>query len=72
MKFEVSKRYEATSGSVLSFEIVKRTAKRVTFVEVQHAGRYNECKSEPKTATIKNWLNGEVFITSRGAMVTAY
>lgn len=71
-KFEVGKRYEAMSGSVLPFEIVARTAKRITYVEVDHAGRYNERKSEPKTATIKNWQSGEVFITPRGATVAAF
>ena len=71
-KFEVGKRYEAMSGSVLPFEIIKRTEKRITYVVVDHAGRYNERKSEPKTATIKNWQSGEVFITTNGATVTAY
>ena len=71
-EFEVGKRHEALSGSVLPFEIIKRTAKRITFVTVQHAGRYNESKSEPKTATIKNWQSGEVFITTNGATVAAY
>lgn len=71
-KFEIGKRYEAESGSVSVFEIVKRTAKRVTFVEVQHAGRYNERKSEPKTVAIKSWTNGEeVFFTKNGATVIA-
>ena len=72
MKFEVNKRYEAISGSTLTFEIVKRAGNRVTYVEVQHAGRYNERKSEPKTAKIMNWENREVFITARGATVTAF
>ena len=72
MKFEVGKRYEALSGSVLLFEIVARTAKRITYVEVDHAGRYNERKGEPKTAAIKNWAKGEVFITPRGATVAAF
>lgn len=61
MKFEINKRYKAMSGSVDTFEIIKRTEKRITFVKVQHAGRYNERKSEPKTTTIKNWDQGEVF-----------
>lgn len=72
MKFEIGKRYEALSGSVLLFEIVARTAKRVTYVQIQHAGRYNESKSDPKTAVIKNWQKGEVFITPRGATVAAF
>ena len=71
-KFEIGKRYEALSGSVLPFEIIKRTAKRITFVTVQHAGKYNASKSEPKTATIKKWHSGEVFITTNGATVVAY
>ena len=70
-KFEVGKRYKAMSGSVLPFEIVARTAKRITYVTVQHAGRYNESKSEPKTATIKTWQNSEVFYTAYGATVAA-
>lgn len=71
-KFEVGKRYEALSGSVLPFEIIKRTAKRITYVEIQHEGRYNEYKSEPKTATIKNWQSGEVFMTTNGVTVASY
>ena len=71
-EFEVGKRYEALSGSVLPFEIIKRTAKRITFVTVQHAGKYNESKSEPKTATIKNWQSGEVFMTTNGVTVASY
>ena len=71
-EFEVGKRYEALSGSVLPFEIIKRTAKRITFVTVQHAGRHNESKSEPKTATIKNWQSGEVFMTTNGVTVASY
>ena len=71
-EFEVGKRYEALSGSVLPFEIIKRTAKRITFVTVQHVGKYNESKSEPKTATIKNWQSGEVFMTTNGVTVASY
>ena len=71
-KFEVGKRYEALSGSVLPFEIIKRTAKRITFVTVQHAGRYNESKSEPKTVAIRNWKTGEAFYTRYGATIVAY
>ena len=43
--FEVGKRY--TDGSAI-FEIVARTAKTIKFVRVQHAGRFNERKSEEK------------------------
>ena len=71
-KFEINKRYEAFSGSSLTFEIIKRTTKYITYVEVTHAGRYNESKSEPKTVKIKNWEKGEVFMTKRGATVAAF
>lgn len=70
--FEVGKRYEAMSGSPLVFEVVKRTTKRITYVEIQHEGRYNEYKSEPKTASVKMWEKGEVFYTSYGATVAAF
>lgn len=70
-KFEIGKRYLAESGSPLTFEIISRTAKRIKFVEIQHAGRYNEKKGEEKTATIKNWDDTEVFFTSCGATIKA-
>ena len=70
MKFEVGKRYNEDGG--VCYEIVRRTAKRITYVQVQHAGRYNECKSEPKTVAIKAWQKGEVFFTTYGSEVTSY
>ena len=45
-KFEVGKRYKETDS--IEFEIIKRTAKFVTYVEIQHAGRFNERRCEPK------------------------
>lgn len=71
-KFEAGKRYEALSGSSIVFEIVKRTAKRITYVEIQHEGRYNEYNSEPKTVAIRNWKTGEAFYTRYGATIVAY
>lgn len=56
-RFEVGKRYNDGAGCV---EIVKRTEKTVTVVTIQHAERFNERKSEPKTAKINNWDFGEV------------
>ena len=56
--FAVGKRY--TDGSAV-FEIVARTAKTIKFVRVQHAGRYNERKSEEKKANIQIWDKREVF-----------
>lgn len=59
-KFEIGKRYN--DGS-FTFEIVKRTAKTVTYVKVIHAGRFNEKKdNEEKRAKILDWDTREVFI----------
>jgi len=70
--FEVGKRYYAESGSSCVFEIIKRTAKRICFAEIQHEGRYNEKMGDLKTASIKDWQKGEVFITKSGATIASY
>ena len=57
-KFEVGRRYYESG---LTFEIVKRTARTVTYKAIQHAGRFNERKSEEKKARINKWENREVF-----------
>lgn len=57
-KFEIGKRYIDGAGCV---EVVKRTAKTITFVAIQHAGKFNERKSETKTAKLNNWKTEEVF-----------
>lgn len=59
--FEIGKRYN--EGAAV-FEIVARTNKTVTFVRVQHSGRFNERKSETKKAKILNWDSREVFMVS--------
>ena len=55
--FEAGKRY---GEHAVVFEIVKRTAKTITYAAVQHAGRYNERKEEPKTVKVRNWDGREV------------
>jgi len=57
--FEQGKRY---GENAVVFEVVKRTAKTVTYVAVQHAGKPNERRSEAKTAKLCNWDGREVFI----------
>ena len=57
-KFEVGNRYYESG---LTFEITGRTEKTIKFVEVQHAGRFNERKSEEKKRKIFNWDTREVF-----------
>lgn len=77
-KFEVGNYYtrfedgnNVENASVV-YEVVKRTAKTITIVEIQHFGRYNESKSEPKTLKIKDrgW-NGSEFITKGNWLIVA-
>ena len=58
--FEAGKRY---GENAVVFEIIKRTAKTITFSAIQHAGRFNERRSEEKTVKIRNWGDREVFYT---------
>lgn len=57
-KFEVGKRY---GENAVVFEIIKRTAKTITYAPIYHAGRYNESKREEKTVKIRDWGDREVF-----------
>ena len=59
------KRFEVNSSyyeSGLTFLITGRTEKVVKYVEVQHAGRFNEKRSEEKKANIQNWNANENFL----------
>lgn len=58
-KFEIGKRYYESG---VTFEIVKRTAKTVTYKAIQHAGRSNERVMKEATAKIHNWETREVII----------
>lgn len=44
-KFEVGKRY---GENAVVFEIIKRTAKTITYAPIYHAGRYNETKKSTR------------------------
>ena len=57
-KFETGKRYYESG---ITFEIVKRTAKTITYKALQHAGRFNERILKEATAKIHNWETKEVF-----------
>ena len=61
-RFEVGKTY--TENDVLVFEVVKRTAKFLTYVEIQKYGKYNETREEPKRTKIHDWDTREVFFAS--------
>ena len=56
--FEVGKRY---NDGAMVFEITARTEKTIKVITIQHAGRFNERKSEEKKARINKWENREVF-----------
>ena len=57
-KFETGKRYYESG---ITFEIVKRTAKTVTYKMLQHAGRTNERVMKEATAKVQSWETKEVF-----------
>ena len=60
-KFKVGKMY---GDHAVKFEIVGRTDKTVSFVKVQHVGRFNEKKSEVKKAKLFDWETREVFFSN--------
>ncbi len=66
--FEVGKRY---GDNAVVFEIIKRTAKTITYAPIYHAGRYNESKREEKTVKIRDWGDREVFFTTGHETVEA-
>ena len=56
--FEIGKRYYESG---VTYEIVKKTAKTVTYKAIQHAGRSNERVLEQKTVKLQIWGEKEVF-----------
>ena len=60
-KFEVGKMY---GEHAVKFEIVGRTDKTVSFVKVQHAGRFNDRKSEVRKQKVFDWETREVFFSN--------
>ena len=49
-KFEIGKRYYESG---VTYEIIKKTAKTVTYKAIQHAGKSNERVLEQKTAKLQ-------------------
>lgn len=60
-RFEIGQRID--KGGVV-FEITGRTKKTVKFVEIQHAGRFNERRSGEKKKKIFEWPEREIFFVS--------
>lgn len=77
-KFEVGNYYTRLEDdnniecANIVYKVVKRTAKTITIIEIQHFGRYNESKSEPKTIRIKDidW-NGREYAAKGERLIVA-
>lgn len=57
-RFEVGKKYY--EGGV-TYEILKKTAKTITYKATDHTGRFNERVLEQKTVKLREWGYQEVF-----------
>lgn len=56
--FEIGKRYYESG---VTYEIIKKAAKTVTYKAIQHAGKSNERVLEQKTVKLQTWGRKEVF-----------
>lgn len=61
IKFEVGKVY-GTDANV--YEVIKKTAKTITYQEIAHYGRFNEKRYESKRAKLLDWDTKEVFLVN--------
>lgn len=62
IKFEVGKIYKDKS---VAFEVVKRTAKIVTIVQLHHYGRWNEKRSTTEEKKkVANYLHDNIEVLS--------
>ena len=71
-KFEVIKRYSEYGDDWRRYEIISRQGNTIIYTKIQHTGRCNEIKSEPKKAKIKQWEKGEIFLTTRGETIVSF
>lgn len=61
IKFEVGKVY-GTDANV--YEVIKKTAKTITYQEIAHYGRSNEKRYGVKRTKLLDWDTREVFIAN--------
>ncbi|CUM87072.1 Uncharacterised protein [Anaerostipes hadrus] len=61
IKFEVGKVY-GTDANV--YEVIKKTAKTITYQEIAHYGRFNEKRYESKRAKLLDCDTKEVFLAN--------
>ena len=57
--FEVGKIY---GEDAVKYEVVKRTKRTVTIVEVHHFGKFNEKRRNERKVKISNWDGKEVLV----------
>lgn len=57
--FEVGKIY---GEDAVKYEIVKRTKKTATIVEVHHFGKFNENKRNERKVKISDWNGNEALV----------
>ena len=58
-KFEVGKVY---GEDAVKYEVVKRTAKFVTILEVHHFGKFNETKKNERKVKVSLWDETEALV----------
>lgn len=58
-KFEVGKVY---GEDEVKYEVVKRTAKFVTILEVHHFGKFNETKKNERKVKVSLWDETEALV----------
>lgn len=61
IKFEIGKIYKDKS---VAFEVVKRTAKTVTIVQLHHFGRWNEKRGTEEKKKVTNYLHDNIEVLS--------
>ena len=61
IKFEVGKVY-GTDANV--YEVIKKTAKTITYQGIAHYGRFNKKRYESKRAKLLDWDTKEVFLAN--------
>lgn len=57
--FEVGKIY---GEDAVKYEVIKRTKKTVTVVEVHHFGKFNEKRKNEKKVRISDWNGAEALV----------
>ncbi|MCM1524633.1 MAG: hypothetical protein NC120_09275 [Ruminococcus sp.] len=68
-KFEIGARYHINESSCIVYEVLKRTAKRVTLQRIEKPNSPYEHKGDVITKAITEWAQGETVIFSNGLQI---